>query len=171
MDCVEFYRWFQQNFTKCFHLNPFWSVKDWFFEKNSKMYRFFDRFFRVKLGPTEQHNQKFFLKNAIKHQFSGSAKALGEPPRISLNNTERRRNQFLLYTNQVAIFAVKNVLWKNWKKSVLFRSSYVKKEEFFLLLVLFSLCENQLVTRVFKRLDEQLPFRNQILIGKYYVSD
>ena len=70
---------------KCFHLKPFWSVKHWFFEKKSKMYRFFDRFFRVKLGPIEQHNRKFFLKDAIKHQLMGSwrttlsAKILGDP--------------------------------------------------------------------------------------------
>ena len=56
------------------------------------MYRIFDRFFREKLGPIEQHNRKFFLKNAIKHQLLGShrtthsAKILGDPPRISLSS-------------------------------------------------------------------------------------
>ena len=54
------------------------------------MYRIFDKFFREKLGPIEQHNRIFAIKNAIKHQLFGSyrtthsAKILGDPPRISV---------------------------------------------------------------------------------------
>ena len=59
------------------------------------MYRIFDRAFREKLGPIEQNNRKFFVKNAIKHQLLGSdrtthsTKTFGGPPKnISVTNAQ-----------------------------------------------------------------------------------